>query len=171
MALFSHYKREDPMDQGPPEWPLDLGRFRIGPHPLGGEPDRSELWGRLMRGDAVCRPEGTGVEVGLRDGRIESVFVDLASFHGGFLRHGEPLPIDARSTEDGVRELFGEPYWTDRSDDEVILFYEYEAGTVELQFEFPGAGALGFATLARNGVLSDAAQRRAYGCDRPWPPA
>lgn len=170
MGLYSDFKREDPMAEGPPEWPLDLGRFRIGPHLLGEVPDAADLWGRLMHGDVVCRPEDTGIEVGLLGGKLNHAFVDLSEFTAGFLRDGEPLAIDSRSTETAVRELFGEPYWTDRSDGEVILFYEYRGGQVELQFEFPGGGGLGFITVSCRGVMSDASQRAAYGCDRPWPP-
>lgn len=171
MALFSNFKREDPMAEGPPRWPVDLAAFKVGPHRLGEGPDSGDLWGRLMQGDMVCKPEGTGIELGLKQGAIDYALVDLAEFEAGFLRDGEELKLDSTSTEAQVREIFGEPYWTDRSDGEVILFYEFDSGRVELQFEFPDAGGLGFVTLARDGVMSDASQRAAYGCDYPWPPA
>ena len=58
---------------------------------------------------------------------------------------------------------------TDRSDGEVILFYEYQQGTVELQFEFGAGRALSFITLAMHGVLSTEEQRKAYGVTKPWP--
>ena len=170
MALFSSFKREEPMDEGPPKWPLDLVRFRIGPHGLGEAPDTGSLWGRLMQTHAVGRPEGSGVEIGLVDGQIDSVFVEMEDFRGGFLRDGEACDLGPDSTVAAMQQLFGEPYWTDRSDGEVILFYEFRGGGVELQFEFPDGERLGFVTLSRNGVMSDAAQRAAYGCDRPWPP-
>jgi hypothetical protein len=51
----------------------------------------------------------------------------------------------------------------------VILFYEYRAGAVELQFEFLDGKTLGFITLSSNGVLSEADQRKAYGVTQPWP--
>ncbi len=158
------------MAEGPPEWPIDLGGFRIGPHVLGEPPAASDLWGRLMRGDVVCKPAGTGIEVGLRKGVVDSVFVDLAEFSAGFRLDGEVIELGPSTTEAEVRKRLGEPYWTDRSDGEVILFYEYRGGEVELQFEFPDEDGLGFVTLTRDGVMADASQRAAYGCDRPWPP-
>lgn len=158
------------MDEGPPKWPLDLVLFRIGPHGLGEAPDTGSLWGRLMQAHAVCRPEGSGVEIGLVDGRVASVFVEVDAFKGGFLCDGESCGLGARSTVGEILQLFGEPYWTDRTDGEVILFYEFRQGAVELQFEFPDGERLGFVTLSRDGVMSDAAQRAAYGCDLSWPP-
>ena len=170
MGLYSEFKREDPMSAGPPEWPLDVGSFRIGPHALGAAPDTGDLWGRLMHGDVVCQPQESGVEIGLSGGVVDHAFLDLSEFRAGFRRHGEILGIGPATTEAEIVRLFGEPYWTDRSDGEVILFYEFQGGEVELQFEFPQGDGLGFVTLTRNGVMSDAGQRAAYGCDRPWPP-
>ena len=69
-----------------------------------------------------------------------------------------------------MQSIFGQPYWVDQDLDEVILFYEYQDGDVELQFEFPGRVHLGFITLSAHGVLSNAEQRKAYKVTKPWPP-
>ena len=66
--------------------------------------------------------------------------------------------------------IFGEPYWTDIDDSEIILFYEYQEGTTELQFEFPDGEHLEFITLIKGGILSKQAQRESYGVTKPWPP-
>ena len=75
-----------------------------------------------------------------------------------------------RAPATGLLQLFGEPYWIDRSDGEVILFYEYAWGSLELQFEFPEATSLRFITVAVEGILSTKKQRDRYGVTKPWPP-
>lgn len=170
MGLFSYFKREDPLGEGPPGWPLDLGALRLGPHALGEPPDSGDFWGCLLRGDSVWKPDGAGFGIGMSGGVLDHVLIDVGGFHGGFSRNGQPLAFGPETTVEEVVRCLGEPYWIDRSDGEVILFYEPRGGAMELQFEFPEGGLLGFITLARDGVLSDAAQRAAYGCNRPWPP-
>lgn len=171
MGLFTSYQGLEDRMEGGPVWPIDLGAFRIGPHPLGGPPDPRDPWGRLLAGDAVFKPQDSGLEIGTRAGAIDYAFVEIGTFTGGFRRNGQPLDLGPDCCVDWVRKHFGEPYWTDESDGERILFYEYDGGCTELQFEFPDGQSLGFLTLSRDGVLSDATRRAAYGCDRPWPPA
>ncbi len=94
----------------------------------------------------------------------------LKAFSGKFTKSGTALDLNTKTTEAMIVELFGEPYWTDRSDGEVIMFYEYLHGTVELQFEFSDGRALSFITLSRSGVLSIEEQRKLYKVNKPWPP-
>ena len=104
------------------------------------------------------------------DGRFEYVFVTMNRFPGRFMKAGTPLKISTETTENDILQLFGSPYWTDRSDGEVILFYEYRQGKVELQFEFWNGKTLSNLTLTLDGVLSVEEQRLAYGVTRRWPP-
>jgi hypothetical protein len=64
---------------------------------------------------------------------------------------------------------FGPPVWTDRSDRETILLYEYQQEEVEVRFEFWNSRTLSHLTLTRNGVLSKEEQRVAYEVTRSWP--
>lgn len=145
---------------------VDLASFAIGQWQLG-KPMGESAGGlpHAMFNDALH-----GIELGTAAGVLDYGFFTLSAFKGSFAKHGEPLGLNEATTEAQVLTRFGAPYWTDRSDGETILFYEYEQGAVELQFEFPESGKLGFITLTRKGVLADEKQRAAYGCDKPWPP-
>ena len=77
--------------------------------------------------------------------------------------------LKAGMSENDILEEFGIPYWIDR-DEETILFYEYRAGNMEVQFEISEEGKLEFIILSVDGVLSSAEQRKAYGVDKDWPP-
>lgn len=111
-----------------------------------------------------------GVEVS-RDGQqLSSVFVTLAQFTGQLTKSGVSLATDDIATPDDVLRQFGEPYWRDDDEGEVIMFYEQDGGAVELQFEFPAEAILGYITIARPGVLADPEQRISYGVTKSWPP-
>lgn len=145
---------------------VDLGSYAIGQWQLGSPmSDAAGLPQRAQFNDALH-----GIELDTVDGVLDSAFFTLAAFKGSFAVHGDPVGLGAATTESHILARFGQPYWTDRSDGETILFYEFEQGGVELQFEFPESQGLGFITLTRQGVLADEKQRQAYGCDKPWPP-
>ncbi|MEL6110594.1 MAG: hypothetical protein AAFU85_31700, partial [Planctomycetota bacterium] len=85
-----------------------------------------------------------GVEL-TRDGHVlTSIVVSRDSYRGQVFLAASPIGWEAIATPQAVIRLLGEPYWRDDDDDEVILFYEYESGAVELQFEFPEATQIGF---------------------------
>ena len=78
-----------------------------------------------------------------------------------------PLRLSNRSSESDVQALFGQPYWRDQDEDEIILFYEFPG--VEWQIEFDLVGALKHLRVGRP-LLADAEQRAAYGVTKHWPP-
>ena len=120
--------------------------------------------------DTADLPTVKGVELS-SDGKIfDSIFITLDDYDGEILQSGVKLSLSTATSPADIESLFGQPYWRDEEDSEVILFYEYEKGAVELQFEFPDSTTLGYITLARPGILSTADQRSAYGVDKPWPP-
>jgi len=149
---------------------VDLNKFRIGSTMLGLPISPADPFHVALKKAEVFQPAGQGLEVGTKNGLLDYGFFDIISFKGCFSRSGELLRIGKETTEKDIMKIFGEPYWIDRSDGEVILFYEYQAGTVELQFEFSDGKSLSCITLSRNGVLSEADQRKAYGVTKPWPP-
>jgi hypothetical protein len=83
---------------------------------------------------------------------------------------GKSLILSSRTTREVVISIFGEPYWTDTDNSEIILFYEFQESTTELQFEFPDGEHLEFITLMKGGILSKQEQRESYGVTKPWPP-
>lgn len=120
--------------------------------------------------DSGMLAQHEGVELEVTDKELESIVVTLEDFEGEFLKSGKEVSLTSSTTPAEIEELLGEPYWRDVDDDELILFYEYQSGGIEVQFEFPDSTALAYITIARNGVLSDPEQRSAYGVDKPWPP-
>ncbi|MBF0227769.1 MAG: hypothetical protein HQK76_20160 [Desulfobacterales bacterium] len=111
-----------------------------------------------------------GIEIGLKDNLLDYVYINLESFKGEFCLNGDKLILNVKNSPQDIIDVFGEPYWTDRSDDEIILFYEYKKGFIELQFEFSDSIQLSYITLMCNGILSTQDQREAYNVSKQWPP-
>ena len=65
-------------------------------------------------------------------------------------------------------EVFGEPYWRDVDDEEVLLFFEFARG--ELQVEVSLDDRVQVLVASQAPLLADPEQRHAYGVTRPWPP-
>ena len=172
LSFFSSSKgQEKPHEsQAPTAIAVDLKEFKIGASLIGSPIAPEDPFHAALRKKDVYKLDGHGSELGTKDGLLDYGYFNIDSFKGTFTRSGEPIKIGAGTTEKEILKIFGEPYWTDRSDGEVIMFYEYQAGTIELQFEFSDGKSLGAITLARNGVLSEADQRKAYGVTNPWPP-
>ncbi len=172
LSFFNSSKGQDKphAHQPPVAMVVDLKELKIGLTPLGGPIAPADPFHAALVRTEVYQPDGEGVEIGAEKGALDYGYFDLGSFKGAFTLSGEPLGIGSYTTEDDILKTFGEPYWVDHSDGEVIMFYEYRGGTVELQFEFTDGKTLGCITLSRNGVLSEADQRKAYRVTKPWPP-
>ena len=149
---------------------VDLSAFIIGGTPIGRAPWDGDFFAQSLLQNEIFRFEESGYELGSDEGVLSYAFITLENFRGSFLVQDQIVPLTARSTKEEIITLFGEPYWTDLDDDEVILFYEYRSGSIELQFEFPNGQNPGFITLMQNGILSDAGQRKSYGVTKLWPP-
>ncbi len=149
---------------------IDLVTFYCGQSRLGVSVSANDYFFKPLRTKDAFVDERKGVEFSTSRDSLDSVFVTLKNFSGKFTKSGNALDLNTESTEAQVLALFGEPYWTDRSDGEVIMFYEYQHGAIELQFEFTDGRNLSFVTLCRNGVLSTEEQRKLYKVNKPWPP-
>ena len=149
---------------------VDLRTFNCGYTKLGDIPDTRDFFAHVLRTSDVCKMDHEGFEAGTKDGVLDYLVLTVGAYRGSFARHGVQVALDATTTPARIQALFGEPYWRDAKEDELILFYEFAGGAIELQFEFPDKKALGFVTLMRNGVLSDGANRRSYSVTKVWPP-
>lgn len=132
---------------------------------------RSLSFNGIQTGDSASLKAAAGVELTHENNRLSCIFVTIAAFQGSMTADGKPLEFSVSSTPAKIIEAFGEPYWRDDDEGETILFYEYESGAVELQFEFSSPTSFDFITITRPGILADAEQRTAYGVDKEWPPA
>jgi hypothetical protein len=160
---------------GQPERPspivsVDLSKFSIAGSEVGKPISADSPFARELAAANVYAPQGKGLELGSNGDLLDYAVIALDDFDGTFAMDGNLLSLDTTTTELDVRRRFGEPYWINREDSEVILFYEYQAGDIEVQYEFPDGVNLGFITISRAGVLSDPEQRKLYGVDKPWPP-
>lgn len=154
-----------------PPLKVDLATFHCGQTCVGSKVGATEPYAGRFDKDGVAKFDASGIELGTKDGVLDYAFITISDFQGVFLKKGAAISVSARTSPELITSLFGEPYWTDnKDDDETILFYEYQNGSIELQFEFPGKRSLSFITLSRNGVLSDSKQRKAYGVTKDWPP-
>jgi hypothetical protein len=164
-SLFStkHSQTKDPV--------VDLRTFICGHTKLGTEPDPRDVFTPHLKTRDVYTSPSKGCEVGTKERNLDYVFITIATYKGQFSNGGANIELDKATTPSRIISEFGEPYWTDTKDGETILFYELEGGMIELQFEFPDNKTLSFITLAQEGVLSNAEQRRLYGVTKSWPPA
>jgi hypothetical protein len=131
-------------------------------------------------GPAKTTPSGfawphKGIDVTSSDGKIQELgfYFDHAAepgkgaFAGRFQFGGVPVGLSNATGESDVQALFGQPYWRDQDEDEIILFYESLGGEWQLEFEL--GGNLKHLRVGTP-LLADADQRSAYGVTKPWPP-
>jgi hypothetical protein len=149
---------------------INLTAFACGQTVLGERPKPDEPYAKQFDTNGVANFEKSGIELGMKNGVLDYAFITVTNFKGSLLKSGAKTSLSSKTTVDEIVSLFGEPYWKSTDDDEAILFYEFREGRIELQFEFPDKRRLGFITLARDGVLSKAEQRKAYGVTKEWPP-
>jgi hypothetical protein len=149
---------------------IDLGNFTCGHTRLGASIDPRDFFADALRSTETYHYEPEGLEVGVKSGRLDYLFVTLDKFRGRFELGNQPLSLGSTTTPAAIQQVFHEPYWQESLDDEIIQFYEFESGKIELQFEFPDCRHLEFITLMLDGVLSSPVQRNGYRVNKPWPP-
>ncbi len=174
MALFNFFKRNETFQEiatsTHPPLIIDLGRFTVGNTPLGQTPWPGDFFANPLKKSDSLENKALGYHLQSKNNRLESAFLTIQDFKGTILNNSSATPLSIHTTISDIQSIFGDPYWTDEEDEEVILFYEYQNGTIELQFEFPDSQHLSYITLGINGVLSNQEQRDAYGITKPWPP-
>jgi len=149
---------------------VDLKLFKVD-HSVLNQPVSSadSFYNYFEKHDVLKLPK-YGIEIGTKKGRLDYAFITFDSFKGSFLLEGASLKLTQENSPKDIERLFGEPYWIDSLDNEIIMFYEYRKGAVELQFEFSDSKYLSHITLMMNGVLSEEKQREAYKVTKQWPP-
>lgn len=146
---------------------IDLTRFKCNNTRLGEQPTLKDHFYESFDDD-LYEDEYNGIEIGLSHKLLDSVYVSLKEYKGKFLADDNKLNIGLESTEKDIIKLFGEPYWRDEDEKEVILFYEDD--DIELQFEFPEKSTLEIITMMRSPILEDPQQRKYYKVTKCWPP-
>ncbi|MGB0992960.1 MAG: hypothetical protein ACPG32_10890 [Akkermansiaceae bacterium] len=171
MGLFSFFTSANNRHETPAQpLSIDLGTFLFGSTNLGDIPSHADFFSKPLSQKDVYQASSHGFEMGVKNNRLDYVHVTMESFIGKLLQHDRLLDITTATTEKQILQQFGEPYWTDRSDGEAILFYEHSNGNTELQFEFADGKHLSHITISRNGVMSCPDNRASYKVTKPWPP-
>ncbi len=117
-----------------------------------------------------------GLEIGAAAGLADSFLLVWDSpaepryrpFAGTCMYRGRDLGLSARTSEADIRQCFGEPYWRDQDEDEILLFYEFRS--VEWMIELSPHRTLRAVQIVTPPLLADEGQRAAYKVTKPWPP-
>jgi hypothetical protein len=99
----------------------------------------------------------------------EALHRPYANFQGVCRYRGQVLPLKAGCSEQEIRGFFGEPYWRDEDEEEVLLFYEFK--NLEWQIEISCGDGLTTFLVLTPALMADREQRNAYKVTKPWPPA
>lgn len=170
LSSFDSHRDDFNAGSGTGKLIVDLTNFKIGGTPIGKPPWDGDFFTQALLREETLQAKNSGYELGGKEGMLNSAFLALSEFQGAFLIEDKVSPLTNQTTKEEIIILFGEPYWVDLDDSEVILFYEYRAGKIELQFEFPDGEHLEFITLLQDGILSEEIQRKSYRVTKAWPP-
>jgi hypothetical protein len=118
-----------------------------------------------------------GMDIGEEEGKVADFIVfwidylgtGFKPFKGLVISRGKRIELDSRTTEKDFVNLFGDPYWRDQDEEEIILFYEFQ-GDIEWQVEFTQEGNLKALRVVWPPLMAEAAQRELFGVNLPWPP-
>lgn len=94
-------------------------------------------------------------------------FNDFQPYQGKLMWHGGRIrTADLRL--DRLQDVFGEWYWLDKDETELLAFYEFPG--YEMQLELTLSGAVKRIIVTREPLLAQADQRELYRVDQAWPP-
>lgn len=176
MGLFDFFlsRADRDFDPTPPpqlhELEIDLKEFLVGATRIGSELSQEDFFTPKLKRTGRYDVEEHGIFLSAKGGVLEDTQFSLPQFPGTFTLRGTKLDLTPATTEMELLEIFGEPYWTDRDEDETILFYEYQDGSIEIQFEIPKSQGLAVIIMVAGGLLADPENRKSYGVTKPWPP-
>jgi hypothetical protein len=90
-------------------------------------------------------------------------------FVGRLKIRGRELRVEELRTEEDLTALWGTPFWRDEDDDEILLFFEFSHGEIQVELSRDGRPRVLVATPEH--LMADPEQRRSYGVEAPWPPS
>ena len=167
-SLFNNEKIRAPAYQ---PCKIDLGLFTYDNIRLNHEISVHHYLYEYLKLNESYVSDENGFEIGVNDNVLDYIFIILDSFNGAFTLDRKPLKLSSETSPVEIIEKIGDPYWVDESDDEIIQFYEYEKGDIELQFEYSNKTNLSHITMLVGGVLSSQEQRDLYHVTKQWPPS
>jgi hypothetical protein len=119
-----------------------------------------------------------GIEIGADAGTVTDFTIVCAPdpfrpgfepFQGAVIYAARQVSLGPSTSEANFNQTFGEPYWRDEDDTEIILFYEFRYD-IEWQVEFTLQRSLKSLLIMTPPLLKDEEQRSSYRVTRAWPP-
>jgi len=162
---------------------VDLDRFELGGVGIGEELAKLSFLGPSDSEDSDSLDYSTkGLTVDVHEGRVEAYM--LALRHGAQLGSGRDAPAERfagririggqdlephqLAGENDFASAWGEPYWRDEDEDEILLFFEFPGHEVQVELSPRGEPLVVF--FSADPLLADPEQREAYGVTKEWPP-
>lgn len=93
---------------------------------------------------------------------------DVRRFTGRLRINGRESTTDRLTTEGQFTIAWGAPYWRDVDADEILLFFEFPDGEIQVELSLEGEPRV--LLVSQEPLMADPEQRRSYGVTRPWPP-
>lgn len=184
MSLFDFFKRKENISRAWSVAPGLLLSFDFDRHALCGVEIGRPLADLALLGpveDMSKARQGRycyysfGLEIDVHDGRIDCYSLFWRDYLGeGFRPYTgtctylrRQIALHDGCGEQHVLQCFGQPYWRDEDNEEVILFYEWKE--IEWQVELDVDLGLKAILVTTPPLLADANQRMAYHVNKPWP--
>ncbi len=187
MGLWnSLFGKPDPSSnwQAIPDWPivLDMTRHALCDVRLGDPVEWLSKLGppedqKAVR-DGCYRYVSKGIEIGAEAGFVTDFTIicgpdpcrpGFEPFKGSVVYGGRTLALGADADEANFTQTFGDPYWRDEDEAEIILFYEFRNDT-EWQVEFTIQRSLKTLMIVTPPLMGLEKSRASYHVTKPWPP-
>lgn len=92
----------------------------------------------------------------------------VREFPGQIRIGGRNLYAHQLTTEAQFESAWGEPYWRDEDPDEILLFFEFAEGEIQIELSLEGVPRV--IVVTPQPLMADPEQRSRYGVNRRWPP-
>jgi hypothetical protein len=159
----------------------DLDRFELGGVGFGDPYSRLSFLGPSE--SPFLDYHRKGLQVDVVDDRLDGFTLALGAnaflgasssrpvrpFVGSLRIGGRELRVEELRSEGDLVALWGTPYWRDEDEDEILLFFEFPDGEIQVELSREGRPRVLVATP--DPLMADPEQRRAYGVETPWPPS
>jgi hypothetical protein len=118
-----------------------------------------------------------GIEIGAEEGVVtdftivcapDSFRPEFQPFRGSVIYAGRQFSLGPSTSETDFKQTFGEPFWRDEDDTEILLFYEYRY-EIEWQVEFNLQGSLKALLIVTPPLMSGENERDNYRVTKKWP--
>jgi len=94
---------------------------------------------------------------------------NVREFQGQIRIGGRNLYAHQLTTERQFVSVWGEPFWRDEDPDEILLFFEFAEGEIQVELSLEGVPRV--IVVTPQPLMADPEQRRSYGVTAQWSPS